>query len=72
MIEQMRFLSTVFLCSGFKLEDIYSGVNFCRKNVCGNFYLRELIFLRIAGKVAKIRTREYFVLHSMVDTSYPV
>ena len=38
--EQTRFLSTVFLCSG--LENIYSGVNFCGKNVCGNFYLREL------------------------------
>ena len=44
VIEQTRFLSTVFLCSEFKLENIYSGVNFCGKNVCGNFYLRELIF----------------------------
>ena len=44
MIEQTRFLSTVFLCSEFKLENIYSEVNFCGKNVCGNFYLRELIF----------------------------
>ena len=43
MIEQTRFLSTVFLCSEFKLENIYSGVNFCGKNVCGNFYSRELI-----------------------------
>ena len=25
-------------------ENIYSGVNFCGKNVCGNFYLREFIF----------------------------
>ena len=42
MIEQTRFLTTVFLCSEFKLANIYSGVNFC-----GNFYLsylRELIF----------------------------
>ena len=32
MIEQTRFLSTVFLCSGeFKLEYIYSGVNFSVK-----------------------------------------
>ena len=56
MIEQTRFLSTVFLCSEFKLENIYSGVNFCGKNVCGNFYLRELIFaerLKIA-KIAKL------------------
>ena len=40
MIEQTRFLSTVFLGSEFKLENIYSGVNFCGKNVCGNFCLR--------------------------------
>ena len=45
VIEQTRFLSTVFLCSEFKLENIYSGVNSCVKNVCGNFYLRELIFV---------------------------
>ena len=45
MIEQTRFLSTVFLSSEFKLENIYSKVNFCGKNVCGNFYLRELIFV---------------------------
>ena len=25
-------------------RNIYSGVNFARVNVCGNFYLRELIF----------------------------
>ena len=40
VIEQTRFVSTVLLCSEFKLETVYSGVNFCRKNVCGNFYLR--------------------------------
>ena len=44
MIEQTRFLSTVFLCSEFKLENIYSGVNFGGKNVCDNFHLREHIF----------------------------
>ena len=44
MIEQTRFLSTVFLGSEFKLENIYYGVNFCGKNICGNFYMRELIF----------------------------
>ena len=45
MIEQTRFLSTVFLCSKVKLENIYSqtGLNFCGKNVSGNFYLQELI-----------------------------
>ena len=53
MIEQTRFLSTVFLCSEFKLENIYSGINFCGKNVYGNSYLWEL-FLRIAGKSQKI------------------
>ena len=57
VIEQTRFLSTVFLCSEFKLENIYSGVNFCGKNVCGN------LFLRISGKIAKNRTRKNFVPH---------
>ena len=37
--------STTFLYSEFKLEKIYSGVNFCGKNGCGNFYLWELIFV---------------------------
>ena len=40
VIEQTRFLSTVFLSSEFKLENVYSGVNFCGKNG----YFRELIF----------------------------
>ena len=40
MIEQTRFLSTVFSCRGI----FYSGVSFLGKNVCGSFYLRELIF----------------------------
>ena len=44
MIEQTRFLSTIFLRSEFKLTNIYSGVNFCGENFCGSFYLRELIF----------------------------
>ena len=44
VIEQTRFLGIVFLCSEFKLENIYCGENFSRKNVCGNFYLRERIF----------------------------
>jgi len=58
VIEQTRFLSTVFLCSEFNfLENIYSGVNFCREVIfiCGN------LFLRIAGiksKNAKIRTHK--------------
>ena len=44
VIEQTRFLSAVFLCSEFKLENIYSGVNFPGKNVGGNFYSRELTY----------------------------
>ena len=48
MIEQTRILSTVFLCSNLRLENIYSGVNFCGKNVGRN------LFLWIAGKIAKL------------------
>ena len=44
MIEQTRFRSTIFLCREFKLENIYSGINFYGKSMCDNFYLRELIF----------------------------
>ena len=46
VIGQTRLLSTVFLCGDFKSENVYFGVNFCGKNVCGNFYLRELIFAK--------------------------
>ena len=42
VIEQTRFVSTVFLYSEFKSENIYSEVNFCGKNFGGNLYLREL------------------------------
>ena len=44
VIEQTRFLSTVFLCSEFKLENIYSGVNSCVKNVLfeGTFFCGSL------------------------------
>ena len=67
MIEQTRFLSTVFLGSEFKLETIYSGVNFCGKNVsvifiCGNLFLR---IARKTAKIAKIRTRKNFVPHGI-------
>ena len=44
VIEQTPFLSIVFLRNEFKLENIYSGVSFCVKNVCGNFYSRKRIF----------------------------
>ena len=38
VIEQTQFLSTstVFLCSEFKLENTYSEVKCCGKNVCSN------------------------------------
>ena len=53
--EQTQFFSTVFLYGEFELENIYSGVNFCGKIfavifICGN------LFLRIAGKIAKLET----------------
>ena len=67
-------LSTVFLCNEFKLENIYFGVNFCGKNVCGNFYLRELIFAdrwknRKNYNPQKFRATRYttFVIASHVD-----
>ena len=28
----------------YNVYNFYSGVNFCRKRICGNFILRELIF----------------------------
>ena len=46
--EQTRFLGTVFLCGEFKLENIFSGVNFSVLFICGN------LFLRIAGEIAKL------------------
>ena len=33
-MKQTQFLSTVLLCSEFKLEDIYSEVDLLGKNVC--------------------------------------
>ena len=53
MIEQTQFLSTVLLCTEFKLDNIYSGVNFAGKMfavffICGN------LFLRIAEKSQKL------------------
>ena len=41
MIEQTLFLGAVFLCGESKLENIFSGVNFCGQNF--EVYLRELI-----------------------------
>ena len=45
VIEQTQFLNTVFLYSEVKLEYIYSRVNYSGKNVCGNFFWQELIFV---------------------------
>ena len=72
MIEQTRFLSTVFLGSEFKLENIYSGVNFCRKNVCGNFYLRELIFADHWDKKQKLESAKisYHTVGANTDHIY--
>ena len=64
MIEQTRFLSTVFLCSEFKLENTYSGVNFCGKMFAVIFICGKL-FLRIAGKIAEIRPRKNFLPHGI-------
>ena len=63
MIEQTQFLSTVFLCSEFKSEDIYSGVNFLGKNVCANFFFVETNFLGIVEKIVKITARKKFLPH---------
>ena len=35
---------------GSWLENTYSALNFCGKNVCGNFYLEEVIFAGIVKK----------------------
>ena len=37
------FLVLHFCVANFKSRIFTSGVNFCGKNVCGNFYLRKLI-----------------------------
>ena len=55
--EQTRFLGTVFLCGEFKLDNIFSAVNFSR-----NFYLRKLVFAD-RWKNRKIRTRKNPVPH---------
>ena len=69
VIEQTRFLSTVFLCSEFKLENIYSGVNFAGKMflvtfICGNLFSR--IFCWKNSENAKMRTRKNFVPHGIL------
>ena len=52
----------IFLCSEFKLENIYSGVIFCGK-ICAIIFICGNLFFRVAGKTAKsqkIRTRKNF------------
>ena len=63
--EQTRFCSTVFLCSKFQSEYIYSGVNFCGKNVCVNF------FLQMARKITKFEPAKISCLTvSLVDLNF--
>ena len=66
VIEQTQFLSTVFLCSEFKLEDIYSGVDLLGKKFCANFFFFvETNFLRIVEKIVKSQklARKNFLPH---------
>ena len=62
VIKQTQLLSTVFLCSEFKLEDIYYGVNFFGQNICANFFLRKLIFC-VVEKITKVGARKNFLPH---------
>ena len=75
MIEQTRFLSTVSLCSEFKLENIiiYSGVNFCGKNVCGKFarpYFGRL--LEKSQNLAKILCHMVSLSNLVIKVLFPV
>ena len=67
VIEQTRLLGTVFLCSEFKLENLYSGVNFCGKNVCGNFYFGGTYFCGSLEKPQKLEQN----LQKFRATRYP-
>ena len=62
MNEQTLFLNTVFLCSEFKLENIYSEKIFLRK-MFAVIFICENLFLRMAGKTAKISC--HTVLHKV-------
>jgi len=48
--------------------NFYSGVNFCRKKICGNFILWKLIFTdrEKNAKIANVRTRKNSVPHGML------
>ena len=51
------FLVLYFCVANIKLASIYSGVDFCGKNVCGYFYSRELTF------ADRWKNRKNFVPH---------
>ena len=55
---------SIFVYRIYKLENIYFGVNFGGKNVCGKFYLRELIFVD-RWKNRKHYNPQKFVTHGM-------
>ena len=54
--------NTVFLCSEFRLENIYSAVNFCGKMFEVIFICRNL-FSGLLEKSKKIRTGKNFMPH---------
>ena len=55
----------VLLQTSTFVYNLYSGVNVCRENICGNFILWEL-FLRIRKKkIANIRRRKILVPHGI-------
>ena len=56
VIEQKQNLGIVFLCREFMLENIYSGVNFCEENVCGNILFVGTFF---ADRWKNCKTRKY-------------
>ena len=56
MIEQTQFLSTVFLSSEFKLDDIYYGVNSLGENVRAHFFFAETNFW---GSLKKSQNRKH-------------
>ena len=69
MIELTQFLSTVVLCSEFKSEDIYSGVNFLRKNMMFAliFFFVETNFwgsLKKSQKLEPVKLSCHTVSHS--------
>ena len=49
---------------------IYSGVNFCRKNVCDIF--GTILFLMIAGKIAKVKKLAKILYHTVLSSVKPI